>query len=133
MKKFLLSLLVLSVCLFVSAQSERKVRATEIVAKEIWNHTNSKSIFLEGIDRFDEEGNLIEEIKYNPDGSIRKHFKYTFNENNDILTEIEYDASGRVIYKTEHVYEGLLKISKKEFNEKGKLVSSKVYKYKFSK
>jgi len=133
MKRILFSIFILSGCLVLSAQSERKVRATQIVKKETWNHTDNKSNYLDGIDRFDKEGNLIEEIKYHSDGSIKEHFRYTFNENNDILTETEYDDSGKVISKTENVYDGLLKISKKEYNEKGKLVSWKVYKYEYAK
>ena len=133
MKSLLFSVLILSGCLIVSAQSEKKVKAMQIVTKETWNQTDSKSKFLETVEKFDEEGNLIEEIKYNPGKSIRKQTKWTYNENNDKLTETEYDSSGKVTSRKEYTYEGSLRTSRKEYDEKGKLVSWEIYKFEYAK
>lgn len=133
MKRFLLLILALSGSLIMSAQSGKEIRTMQITSKETWNNTDSKNKFLEMVEKFDKEGNLIEEIKYNPDRSIKKHTKWTYNVNNDKLTETEFDADGKIESKTEYEYDGKLRTSKKDYNEKGKLVSWKVYKYVYEK
>jgi antitoxin component YwqK of YwqJK toxin-antitoxin module len=133
MKKILFFILILSGCLILSAQSEKEIKSLQIVKKETWNYTDSKSKFLETLEKFDKEGNLIEEIKYNPDRSIKKHTKYTYNNNNDKLTEIEYDDTGKIISRKEYEYEDSLRTSKKEYDEKGRLKSWKIYKFEFAK
>jgi antitoxin component YwqK of YwqJK toxin-antitoxin module len=117
----------------MSAQSGKEIKAMQIVSKETWNYTDDKSKFLETLEKFDKEGNLVEEIEYNPDRSIKKHTKWTYNGNNDKLTETEFDEKGRVISKTEYKYEGSLRTSRKKYDEKGKLISWKIYKFEFAK
>ncbi len=133
MKSVFLLICVLSGCFILSAQSGKEIKSMQIVKKETWNQTDSKSKFLESVEKFDKEGNLIEEIKYNPDRSIKKHTKWTYNENNDKLTETEFDEKGRVISTTEYKYEGSLRTSRKKYDSKGKLISWKIYKFEFSK
>jgi len=133
MKKVLFLIWILSGCFIINAQSGKEIKAMQIITKETWSHTDSKSKFLETIEKFDKEGNLIEEIEYNSYRSIKKHTKWTYNANNDKLTETELDEKGRVISKTEYKYEGRLRTSRKKYNEKGKLISWKIYKFEFSK
>jgi antitoxin component YwqK of YwqJK toxin-antitoxin module len=125
--------MILAGCLIINAQSGKEIKKLQITTKETWNNTDSKSKFLETVEKFDEEGNLIEEIKYNPGKSIRKQTKWTYNENNDKLTETEYDSSGKVTSKKEYTYEGSLRTSRKEYDEKGKLVSWEIYKFEYAK
>lgn len=133
MRKVLFLILIVTGGYNIAAQSGKEVKAMQIVTKETWNHTNSKSKFLETVEKFDKEGNLIEEIKYNSEEDVKKHTRWTYNENNDKLTETEYDEAGKVISRKEYTYEGSLRTSKKEYNEKGKLVSWKIYKFEFAK
>ena len=133
MKKVLFLIWILSGCFIINAQSGKEIKAMQIITKETWNHTDSKSKFLETIEKFDKEGNLIEEIEYNSDRSIKKHTKWTYNANNDKLTETEFDEKGRVISKTEYKYEGSLRTSRKKYDEKEKLISWKIYKFEFAK
>jgi antitoxin component YwqK of YwqJK toxin-antitoxin module len=133
MKKLFLLIMILAGCLIINAQSGKEIKKLQITTKETWNNTDSKSKFLETVEKFDEEGNLIEEIKYNPGKSIRKQTKWTYNENNDKLTETEYDSSGKVTSRKEYTYEGSLRTSRKEYDEKGKLVSWDIYKFEYTK
>jgi antitoxin component YwqK of YwqJK toxin-antitoxin module len=133
MKKLSLLILILAGCMIINAQSGKEIKKMQIITKETWNNTDSKSKFLETVEKFDEEGNLIEEIKYNPGKSIRKQTKWTYNENNDKLTETEYDSSGKVTSRKEYTYEGSLRTSRKEYDEKGKLVSWEIYKFEYAK
>jgi antitoxin component YwqK of YwqJK toxin-antitoxin module len=133
MKKLFLLIMILAGCLIINAQSGKEIKKLQITTKETWNNTDSKSKFLETVEKFDEEGNLIEEIKYNPGKSIRKQTKWTYNENNDKLTETEYDSSGKVTSRKEYTYEGSLRTSRKEYDEKGKLVSWEIYKFEYAK
>ncbi len=129
MKKIIFMCLFLPLVIPLFSQSEKTIKSMGITAKETWVNIDTKNKYLELLEKFDSEGNLVEEIKYNTDKSIKKHTKWTYNENNDKLTEIEYDSSNKVISKIEYTYDGKLRVSRKEYNEKGKLISWKTYKY----
>lgn len=126
---------IIFICLFfllvspLFSQSEKTIRSMGITSKETWVNIDPKNKYLETLEKFDAEGNLVEEIRYSTDKSIKKHYKWTYNENNDKLTEVEYDSSNKIISKIEYTYDGKLRTSRKEYNEKGKLVSWKTYKY----
>lgn len=133
MKKFIFVIFLLALVTSVFSQSEKTLRTLGVTTKETWVNSNSKTKYLETLEKFDKEGNLIEEIKYTLEKSIRKHSKWTYNENSDKLTETIYDGSNKIISRIEYTYDGKLRASRKEYNEKGKLISWKTYMYEFTK
>ena len=46
--------------------------------------------------KFDKNGNVIELIEYNKDGSIKKKEAQTYNKNNDITEELIFDEKGNL-------------------------------------
>ncbi len=110
-------------------QSEKTLKSLGVSNKETWRHTGTNTKYLESLEKFDDNGNLVEEIEYESDKSIKKHTLWTYNSNNDKTTETELDASGKTVSKTVYEYNGKLRTSKKVYNEKGKLISWKSYNY----
>lgn len=129
MRKIIVFSLLLLTGTFIYGQSDKTIKSLGIVTKETVRHTDTKNSYTESVEKFDENGNLIEEIEYSQDKTIKKHRQWTYNENNDKTSELELDANGKIISKIIYEYDGKLKISKKEYNEKGKLISWKSYSY----
>ena len=90
---------------------------------------------------FDTNGNTVEEIKFNPNGSIRKKRTYKFDGSKNKLEELEYEgttlvkkqqyaynANGNKILEV--TYDGTNKLIKKEvfiYNRLGLKVEHKIY------
>lgn len=129
MKKHIILIVAFFICCTLHGQSEERVKETGIKTKNTWTRVSSSVKYLAMVEKFDSKGNLIEEIDYTKDKQIKTHFVWTYNSNNDKLTETELDASGNVKKKVIYEYNGLLKISKKEYDSKNKLVSWKEYTY----
>jgi hypothetical protein len=132
MKKYSILLFLVFSCFVLKAQSEKEIKTLGIKTKNVWVNLNEKSKYLESTEKYDSNGNVLEEIKYEKDKSIKKHVIWTYNSNNDKLTETHLDASGNTIKKIVYEYNGSLRIMKKEYNEKNKLVSWKTYTYEMT-
>lgn len=120
-------------CINAKSQSKKEIKDLGIISIKTVSHINEKSSYIEKIEKYDAEGNLIEEIKYYPDKSIKSHVCWTYNKNNNKFTEIHYDKNDKIIKKTEYQYNEGLRTSKKEYDEKGKLTEWKTYEYTLEK
>ncbi|NJK86362.1 MAG: hypothetical protein HC906_10730 [Bacteroidales bacterium] len=129
MKKVIVSCMLLVLGLVAFSQSASKIKSNSIQSKNIWVNKSATDKYLESTEKYDVNGNLLEEIKYEEDKTIKSHKVWTYNANNDKLTETELDKDGNILKKTVYEYNGVLKISKKEYNEKNKLVEWKTYTY----
>src|SRR4030043_1371343 len=130
MKKLFISILILSGCFLISAQSDEERKVSGIISRESWENADGKTRYLSSVEKYDANGNKTEEIKYEKDKSIKKRIVCTFNSNNDKISETEFDASGKQVQKILYEYNGNLRITKKEYDAKNKLVSWKTYEYK---
>ncbi|MBN2612244.1 MAG: hypothetical protein JXB00_11855 [Bacteroidales bacterium] len=131
MKQFFISFTFLLFCFLVSAQSDDERRVSGIISRESWENADGKTRYLTSVEKYDANGNKVEEIKYDKDKSIKKKIVCTYNSNNDKISETEYDESGKQVQKIIYEYNGNLRVTKKEYDEKNKLVSWKTYEYKY--
>jgi len=94
-----------------------------------WLDSDGKE-YLDRIERFDERGELIEEIDYYKDGKIKLHIQYVYD-GKLLMKEIYFDNKGDLdkTYTYEYDAEGL-KISKKYFDKKNRIYKEKRYRYK---
>jgi YD repeat-containing protein len=84
---------------------------------------------VESVVRYDEAGNIIEEIEYKL-GRVDKHFTYKYNDANNKVEEVELDPSGRKIKVTEYKYNSAnLRTEKTVYDGKNQILSKKTYKY----
>ena len=82
------------------------------------------------IERFDERGEMIEEIDFGKDNKIETHIKYVYD-GNFLMKEIYFNHKGNLekTYEYEYDPEGL-RISKKYFDNKNRIYKEKRYRYK---
>jgi len=85
---------------------------------------------LSRIERFDERGELIEEIDYSKDGKIKLHIQYVY-EGELLMKEIYFNNKGNLEKTYTYEYDSEdLKISKKYFDNKNRIYKEKRYRYK---
>lgn len=87
------------------------------------------SIKQKTINTFDNNNNLIQEDKYE-DGKFTERKIYTYNPEGEKTAELIYDSANKLLRKSIYVYNNKgMKIEKKTFDENGKFISLKKYTY----
>ena len=104
---------------------------TTITVEEYFIEEGMNEPVIESIEKFDEEGNLIELQVFNKRGDYKTWEKYVYNDNGDVVEQVFLDQKGRIIETEKTIYSGKLKTEKKYFNNKGDLYKRKVYKYEY--
>jgi antitoxin component YwqK of YwqJK toxin-antitoxin module len=87
-----------------------------------------KSTLIDSQEKYDVNGNLIDEIQYK-DGKVDKHMLYEYDANNNKVKETEVDAAGKPKKSAEYKYENGLRKEKLSYDENKKLTSKKTYTY----
>jgi antitoxin component YwqK of YwqJK toxin-antitoxin module len=87
-----------------------------------------KNTMIDSDEKYDQNGNVIEEIQYK-DGKIDKHIIYEYDANNNKIKETEIDSSGKPKKISENKYVNGLRTEKNTFDENKKLISKKTYSY----
>lgn len=115
----------------VTGQSKKFIREHKIKLIKVLEERPQKSDdkILESLTRFDEHGNIIEEIEYNNEGKLKSHRKYEYDKSGNRIKEIEFDEDGKVISKTVYTFQQGLRKEKVKYDEKGKIKYRKIYIY----
>ena len=85
MKYILANLLLLFVSYSAFSQSEKEIAADKIKTETVMISDDKSGIETyrkESYTAYDQNGNTVEEIQYNDDGSVKEHIKYTYNSSN---------------------------------------------------
>jgi hypothetical protein len=86
-------------------------------------------VMVESVTKYDEAGNVIEEIEYK-EGKVTKHLTYRYDAANNKIQEIEQDPSGKKIKVTEYKYNSSnLRTERIVYNGNNQVLSRKTYKY----
>lgn len=129
-----LAILLLFVGISTSAQSRKTIRDRKITTQtveEYFIEEGYKDPVVESIEKYNEDGEVLEIQVFNKAGEIKKWEKYAYNEDGDVIEEIFLDARGRVTLTEKNIYEDGLRVEKQYFNQQGKLYKKKVYKYEY--
>jgi len=114
----------------LSAQ-EKKAMANKLKSITVYGQKFEKGagkVLIESVTKYDQTGNIIEEIEYKL-GKVDKHFLYKFDAANNKILETELDASGKKIKITEYKYTNNLRTEKTVYDGNNQVVSKKTYKY----
>ncbi len=125
-------LLILGVSNSLDAQSRKERDSLGITEKKFievdYMDSNGKEQ-LERVERYDDTGEMIEEIDYNSDGKVKLHIQYVY-ENDLLVKEIYLDHKGKLEKYFVYTYDADgLKVSKKNFDAKDKIYKEKRYRY----
>lgn len=128
-KYILIALAAVGLSTGIAAQNpepEKKIRSI-IVTQEKHDMLVTRK-YKDSEQYFDNRGNLIEDITYKQ-GKVSKHFKYSYDADNNKIREEEYDPAGRLIEYSEYRFENGLRTEKNVYDPNKKLKSRKIYQY----
>ncbi|MCK5135007.1 MAG: hypothetical protein KAR19_04405 [Bacteroidales bacterium] len=134
-KIFTLMVLLLSVVVAGYGQSKKNIREKGIVSKTVHEYFIEEGMdepVVESIERFNEEGDVIEIQEFNRKGEVRKWEKYMYNDDGKLVEEVFLDAKGRIDRTEKSIYEDNLRVEKQYYNNRGKLYKKKKYLYEYS-
>ena len=126
-----LILLLVAVTL-VSAQGSKTIREKKITTKTVHEYFIEEGYdepMVELIEKYSEEGDVLEVQEFNKKGEVKRWEKYVYNEDRDLVEKIFLDAKGKVTLTEKNIYVDGLRIEKQYLNPKGKLIKKKLYKY----
>lgn len=88
---------------------------------------------VESIERFNEDGEVIELQEFNKRGEVTRWEKYSYDEDRNLIEEVFLNARGKVTSTEKSIYKEGFRVEKHYFNERDKLYKKKVYVYEYSK
>ena len=135
MKKIssLLALLIMASGI-LAAQSSETIKEKQISALTVYEHfieDGEDEPVVESIQRYNEEGELVEIKEMNRKGDVRRWEKYVYNADGKVVEEHFLDAKGRVTEKEKTIYKDGLRVEKQFFNQRDQMYKTKVYKYEY--
>jgi hypothetical protein len=87
---------------------------------------------IDKIETFNAKGELVDLKVYNSNGKYAKDwFEYKYDQNGNLIEEVEYDSKQKLKDRTVYKYIDGLIMSKEVFDEKGKLSRVTTYEYQF--
>jgi len=116
----------------MDAQSRKERDSLGITEKKFFEvdymDSNGKEQ-LERIERYDDNGEMIEEIDYDKNGKVKQHIQYVYE--NDLLVKETYlDNKGKLEKYFVYTYDADgLRVSKKNFDAKDKIYRERIYRY----
>jgi hypothetical protein len=135
MNKFIICIAFLAlIATTVSAQNRKEIEKAgvkKITETEI-RYENGKEVkVVISENRYDANGREIECKEWDKKtGAFKKHEKYFYNANGDLIKMIEYDSKGKELKQTIYKYNSDgMKTSKEVYEPPGKLKSKRVYQY----
>lgn len=132
MKKLFFPLIYLAIVTSVGAQSKKQLAKQNIRSRIAWeiDYENTKDKEFKESDRiFDENGEIIEEIEYDEAGRITSHKKFEYNEDGKTIKEISISPKGKIKNYIEYEYNGKRLINEVFYDSKGNIKKTAKYKY----
>ncbi|MCF8362732.1 MAG: hypothetical protein K9G70_08945 [Prolixibacteraceae bacterium] len=121
--------------LFAQSKTEIIQKGIEVrryYEQDIENGEKELTIFKEEFFNF--QGELVELKTYDNRGKdIDEWFKYKYDEDANLVEELELDEKGEQIERVVSVYENGLKVEKLYYDHKNRLKQRRTYEYEFRK
>jgi len=117
-------------------QDRKEIRDLGIVSKTVQEYFIEDGIdepLIESIEKYNEDGEMIEIQEFNSRGEVKLWEKYAYDEDRNLIEEIFLDHRGRITRIERSVYKDGLRVEKHYYNNKEKLYKKKVYVYEYSK
>jgi hypothetical protein len=130
MKKISIILIALIWPVLVSAQ-EKKAMANKLKSITVYEQKYEKvdgKALIESVTKYDQAGNIIEEIEYKQ-GKVDKHILYKYDGANNKILETELDPSGKKTKITEFKYTNNLRTERIVYDGNNRVLSKRTYKY----
>lgn len=135
-KSILLFGLILGLTAVVSAQDRKDIRDRGIISRTVKEYFIEEGLdepLIESIEKYDEDGELVERQEFNKRGEVTRWEKYAYDEDRNMIEEVYLDGKGNVTRTEKTIYEDGIRIEKQYYNQRDKLYKKKVYEYEYSK
>ena len=109
----------------------REKKITSITVNEYFIEEGMDEPVVESIEKFNEEGDLVEIQVFNKRGDYKRWEKYVYNDDGELVEEIFLDEKGRITETEKNIYDGDLRVEKQYYNKRGDLYKKKVYSYEY--
>jgi hypothetical protein len=134
MKNYIYIFIIVFFTIPLQAQKKKSIQANKIksttVLNEDYEKNNGRSV-KESYTKFDESGNIAEEIEYDDYGKEKKHIISEYDDSDNKIKEIYINQKGVKEKVIEYKYEEGLKTEKIVYLPNGKVKSKKKYVYEF--
>jgi len=118
----------------LSAQDRKDIRDAGIVSRtvnEYFIEDGIKEPLIESVQKYDEDGEVVELKEFNKRGEITRWEKYTYDEDRNIIEEQFLDEKGKVSRTEKTLWKDGFKTEKQYFNNRSKLIKKKLYVYEY--
>jgi len=134
MKNFTMIIFSIMFSSVLFGQSKAQIASDKIASIKTYEQALRKGIDRKYIVEeltYDSDGRLIEQKEISGKGEIKLWKKYKFDETGNIVEEIEFDVEGKLEKKEITHYTNNLRTHKEYFDSKGRKYKIKSYEYKF--
>jgi hypothetical protein len=117
-----------------AAQGTKTIKEKKIASRtvnEYFIEEGQDEPVVESIERYNQEGALVEVKEMNRKGEIKKWEKYLYDKEGNLVEEQFLDVKGRVTQTEKNLYKDGLRIEKQFYNSRDQLYKKKVYVYEF--
>ena len=117
-----------------NAQGTKTIKEKKIAVKTVNEYFIEEGLdepVVESIERYNEQGELVELKEMNRKGEIKRWERYGYDKEGNLVEEQFLDAKGRITETEKNLYKDGLRIEKQYFNSRDKLYKKKVYVYEF--
>lgn len=117
-----------------AAQGTKTIKEKKIVTKtvnEYFLEEGQDEPLVESIERYNQDGELVELKEMNRKGEVTKWEKYAYDGNGNLVEELFLDAKGKVERTEKNIYKDGLRTEKQFFNTRNQMYKKKVYVYEY--
>lgn len=134
-------LIILAVIVFSAfplfAQKSSEIVQKGITVKRQYDkdvEDGDKEFYIDQEEFYDFRGEIIESKEYGDHGKkIKKWMKYKFDNDGNLLEELELDEKGEQVSRTTYTYENGLRMERNEYDAKNRLKKIRKYEYGYRK
>jgi hypothetical protein len=116
-----------------STKTIKEKKIATVTVHEYFVEEGMDDPLVESIERYNEDGDLLELKEMSRRGEVKLWEKYVYNDKGKLVEEVFLDSKGRVTRTEKSIYADGLKIEKQFYNNKDMLYKRKVYNYEFRK
>ena len=118
----------------LNGQDRKDIRDRGIVSMTVQEYFIEEGLdepLIEAIEKYNEDGEMIEVQEFNKRGEVTRWEKFSYDEDRNLIEEVFLDPKGKVIRTEKSVFKEGLRVEKQFFNERDKLYKKKVYVYEY--
>ena len=133
-KYTLMICMMMGLAVVMNGQDRKDIRDAGIVSVTVNEYFLEEGLdepLVESIEKFNEDGEVIEIQEFNKRGEVTRWEKYSYDEDRNLIEEVFLNARGKVTRTEKSIYEEGFRVEKQYFNEREKLYKKKVYVYEY--